>query len=180
MRVVETGIPGLVAFEPTVFRDHRGEFMEVWNGRQYDLPEFVQDNVSRSRRGVLRGLHFQHPNGQGKLVTAVHGEIFDVAVDIRRGSPTFGRWWGTILSAENNRQLWVPEGFAHGFAALAEDSIVTYKCTAYYSPEDVWSLHWNDPAVGIDWPVSDPVLSDKDRNALTLEALGREGLPQFR
>lgn len=179
MRVIETEIPGLVAFEPAVFRDHRGEFMEVWNGRRYDLPEFVQDNVSRSRRGVLRGLHFQHPNAQGKLVTAVQGEVFDVAVDIRRGSPTFGRWWGTILSAENHRQLWIPAGFAHGFVALAEESIVTYKCSAYYSPEDERTLLWSDPAVGIEWPVSDPVLSDKDRAGVTLEALGEAGLPEY-
>lgn len=180
MKVIETGIPDLVAFEPPVFRDHRGEFMEVWNGRRYDLPEFVQDNVSRSRRGVVRGLHFQHPNAQGKLVTAVHGEVFDVAVDIRRGSPTFGRWWGTILSAENGRQLWVPEGFAHGFAALADESIVTYKCSAYYSPDDERTLLWNDPELGIEWPVSDPVLSDKDRAGLRLDAFGDEGLPEFR
>lgn len=179
MKVIETGINGLVAFEPRAFRDHRGEFMEVWNGRQYDLPEFVQDNVSHSHRGVLRGLHFQHPNAQGKLVTAVHGEVFDVAVDIRRGSPTFGRWWGTTLSAENHRQLWVPEGFAHGFVALADASIVTYKCSAYYSPADERTLRWDDPAVGIEWPVSDPILSDKDRAAVTLDAMGEGDLPAF-
>lgn len=178
MRVVETEIPGLLVIEPDIFEDHRGQFLETWReGRGPRLPPFVQDNLSRSRRGVLRGLHFQHPNPQGKLVTVVHGEVFDVAVDVRRGGPTFGRWWGTRLSSDDYRQLWIPEGFAHGFVALSDEAIVSYKCTAFYSPDDDRTLRWDDPAIGIDWPVSEPELSEKDRRAPRLEELADSELP---
>ena len=180
MNITEGGLPGLLVVEPDVFRDHRGSFVETWNqGRYPDLPPFVQDNLSRSRGGVLRGLHYQHPNGQGKLICAVYGEVWDVAVDLRRGSPTFGRWWGTTLSAADHRQVYLPEGLAHGFVALSDEAIVQYKCTALYSPGDERSLRWDDPRVGIEWPVADPVLSDKDRAAPGLEDLTERELPRY-
>lgn len=180
MKVVETPIPDLLVIEPGIFHDHRGRFVELWNEDRYPpLPHFVQDNLSTSHRGVLRGLHFQHPNAQGKLVTVVRGEVFDVAVDLRQGSPAFGRWWGTRLSAADHRQLWVPEGFAHGFLALDDDATVSYKCTALYSPADERTLRWDDPDVGIEWPSADPELSEKDRAGLTLAALREAGLPRY-
>lgn len=178
MRVIETELPGLLVIEPDIFEDHRGQFLETWrDGRGPRLPPFVQDNLSRSHRGVLRGLHFQHPNPQGKLVTVVQGEVFDVAVDVRRGGPTFGRWWGTRLSSDDYRQLWIPEGFAHGFVALSEEAIVSYKCSAFYSPGDDRTLRWDDPDIGIEWPVSEPLLSEKDRRAPRLEDLDDSELP---
>lgn len=177
MPIRPTALPEVLLVEPKVFRDDRGYFMESYNraafseasGRDVD---FVQDNHSLSRKGVLRGLHYQlAPHGQGKLVRAVVGEIFDVAVDIRRGSATFGRWVGEILSAENRRQLWVPEGFAHGFLTLSEEAEVLYKASAYYAPASERSLAWNDPAIGIEWPLeSRPHLSPKDADAPRLEA----------
>lgn len=180
MKVVETEIPDLLVIEPDIFHDHRGRFLELWNRARYpDLPEFVQDNLSTSHRGVLRGLHFQHPNGQGKLVTALRGEVFDVAVDLRRGSPAFGRWWGTRLSAKDHRQLWVPEGFAHGFVSLADDSVISYKCTAFYSPDDERTVRWDDPDIGIEWPIAAPELSEKDRAGCGLAELDRASLPPY-
>lgn len=180
MKVVETEIPDLLVIEPDIFHDHRGRFLELWNQARYpDLPEFVQDNLSTSHRGVLRGLHFQHPNGQGKLVTALRGEVFDVAVDLRRGSPAFGRWWGTRLSAEDHRQLWVPKGFAHGFVSLADDSVISYKCTTFYSPEHERTVRWNDPDIGIEWPIAAPELSEKDRAGCGLVELDEESLPEY-
>lgn len=178
MKVIETPIPGVLVFEPQVFHDHRGDFVETWNRARYRLPEFVQDNLSRSSRGVLRGLHFQHPNPQGKLVTVVRGTVWDVAVDLRRGSPAFGRWWGLDLAVDDFRQLWIPEGCAHGFVALSDNATVSYKCTALYSPEDERTLRWDDPEVGIEWPVADPELSEKDRAGLTLSELGG-ALPRY-
>lgn len=178
MKVTETPIPGLLVFEPRVFRDHRGEFLESWHQDRYPLPELVQDNLSWSRKGVLRGLHFQHPNPQGKLVSVVQGEVYDVAVDLRRGSSTFGRWWGYTLSAENHHQMWIPEGCAHGFAALA-DSAVSYKCSGFYSPADERTLRWDDPEIGVDWPLTDPELSDKDRSGIPLAQLSEAELPQY-
>lgn len=178
MKVIETELSGLLLIQPDIFEDHRGQFLETWKeGSGPPLPAFVQDNLSRSHRGVLRGLHFQTPNAQGKLVTVIHGEVFDVAVDLRRGGPTFGRWWGTRLSANDYRQLWIPEGFAHGFLALADDSLVSYKCTALYSPADERTLRWDDPAIGIDWPLLDPELSDKDRRGRFLEEFDDSELP---
>jgi dTDP-4-dehydrorhamnose 3,5-epimerase len=186
VKVTETDLPGVLLIEPDVFGDERGFFMETWNGRRYlkeaGIPEggFLQDNLSLSAGGVLRGLHFQSPNPQGKLVSVLRGEVFDAAVDIRVGSPTFGRWTGATLSAENKRQLWVPEGFAHGFVVTSDEALFYYKCTAYYHRESDRSLLWNDPEVGVEWPVAEPVLSDKDRNAPRLAHLARSGsLPEY-
>ena len=166
MKVTELDLPGVLLIETRRFDDKRGWFLESWNAARYreagvDL-SFVQDNVSFSRKGVLRGLHFQDPHPQGKLVWVVQGEVWDVAVDVRRGSPTFGRWLGHTLSANNARQLFIPEGFAHGFVVLSETALVCYKCTAPYRPEAERTLRWDDPDVGIEWPISDPVVSEKD------------------
>jgi len=181
MNVTETQLPGALILEPRVFGDERGFFMETWNQARYaeaGLPErFVQDNLSYSRRGVLRGLHFQNPNPQGKLVYVLQGEVFDVAVDIRRGSPTFGQWAGVTLSAENKRQFWVPEGFAHGFVVTSETALFTYKCTDFYAPKDEGSILWNDPDLAIDWPLRDVELSAKDRVAARLADIPSERLP---
>jgi dTDP-4-dehydrorhamnose 3,5-epimerase len=177
VQIRPTALPEVLLVEPRIFADDRGFFMESYSravfseaaGRDVD---FVQDNHSLSKKGVLRGLHYQlPPNAQGKLVRAVAGEIFDVAVDIRRGSPTFGRWVGEILSADNRRQLWVPEGFAHGFLTLSERAEVLYKASAYYAPASERSLAWDDPALGIEWPTGiGPLLSPKDSDAPRLEA----------
>ncbi|WP_375402029.1 dTDP-4-dehydrorhamnose 3,5-epimerase [uncultured Sphingomonas sp.] len=171
MTVVETDLPGVVVIEPRVFGDERGFFFESWNREAFadqGLPtNFVQDNHSRSQRGVLRGLHFQNPEPQGKLVRVAAGAVFDVAVDLRRSSPHFGRWTGVELSAANKRMLWVPEGFAHGFLCLQDDTDFLYKCTAPYRPQHDHSLRWDDPAIGIDWPLDGmaPSLSAKDAAA---------------
>ena len=169
MKTTPTTIPDVVTIEPKVFGDARGFFFESFNQRELEAAlgrpmRFVQDNHSRSARGVLRGLHYQLPNPQGKLVRVVEGEIFDVAVDVRRGSPTFGKWESDLLSAENKRQLWVPEGFAHGFLVLSEVAQVLYKTTGYYHPENEHCLAWDDPTVGIPWPLrgATPLLSAKD------------------
>lgn len=168
---------------PDVYGDERGHFMEVYNAAAFEaagLPHtFVQDNLSRSIAGVVRGLHFQNPTPQGKLVRAVHGAILDVAVDIRVGSPTFGRWDAAVLSAENKVALWVPEGFAHGFGVLDGPADVLYKCTAPYAPDSEHTLLWNDPAVGVEWPNGERVVSEKDRAGRTIEELGASGaLPE--
>jgi dTDP-4-dehydrorhamnose 3,5-epimerase len=163
-----------VRFEPKVFGDDRGFFFESFNHRQFEdaigrSVQFVQDNHSRSVKGVLRGLHYQLHRAQGKLVRVVHGEVFDVAVDIRRSSPTFGKWVGSYLSAENKHQLWVPEGFAHGFVVLSDSAEFLYKTTDYYAPEHERCISWNDPAIGIDWPLKgEPALSGKDRQGKCL------------
>ena len=183
MKVVETILPGCVIVEPAVFGDDRGFFFETWNADRYGqqgLPtKFVQSNVSSSSRGVLRGLHYQWPNPQGKLVSVLEGEVYDVAVDIRRGSPTFGQWAAVILSAENKRQFWIPEGFAHGFAVLSERAIFSYLCTAQYDKVADAGVRWNDPAIGIDWPVSAPLLSAKDEAAPLLADIAPERLPVY-
>lgn len=174
MKAVATDIPGPLIIEPRVFGDERGFFMETWNAasfRELGLDHaFVQDNHSRSQKGVLRGLHFQNPGAQGKLVRVTSGAVFDVAVDIRRSSDHFGRWIGVELSAENKRMLWVPEGFAHGFVTLADDTDFLYKCTAPYAPEHEHTLSWDDPEVGVDWPLADlePIVSEKDRQGFSL------------
>jgi dTDP-4-dehydrorhamnose 3,5-epimerase len=174
-KVYETTLPGVLIVEPTVYGDERGFFMESYNQATFEslgLPStFVQDNHSRSTRGVLRGLHYQYPQWQGKLIRAIQGEIFDVAVDIRRSSPTFGRWYGTLLSAENRRQMYVPPGFAHGFCVVSDAAEIIYKCTALYKPTDDAGIRWDDPAIGIEWPIDNPVLSDKDREAPLLDQL---------
>lgn len=174
MHVIETGLPGVLILEPRVFGDSRGFFMESFNARAFEdatglRQEFVQDNHSRSARGVLRGLHYQIHEAQGKLVRVTRGRVFDVAVDLRRSSATFGQWAGAELSEENNLQMWVPEGFAHGFVVLSESADFLYKTTGYYAPEHERCLMWNDPAVGVDWPFEGgPVLSAKDQAGLPL------------
>jgi dTDP-4-dehydrorhamnose 3,5-epimerase len=182
VKVLETKLPDILVIEPEVFGDDRGFFMESWNQKRYQeagLPaRFVQDNLSFSARGVLRGLHFQNPNPQGKLVSVLQGEVFDVAVDIRVGSPTFGQWVGISLSADNKLQFYLPEGFAHGFVVISDVALFSYKCTAYYNPETESSLLWNDPEIGIGWPIDKPVLSDKDRAAPRLREIAVETLPQ--
>lgn len=168
MKVIETALPDVLVLEPKVFGDDRGFFFESFNAAAFEAATglkrtFVQDNHSKSQRGVLRGLHYQIQQPQGKLVRVVSGEVFDVAVDLRRSSPSFGRWVGTRLSAENNRQLWIPEGFAHGFVVLSETAEFLYKTTDYYAPAHERSLLWNDPALGIEWPFDGaPTLSAKD------------------
>jgi dTDP-4-dehydrorhamnose 3,5-epimerase len=166
MKVETTKLEGVLLVTPKVFGDDRGFFMETYNrdtAIENGLPgEFVQDNHSKSSKGVLRGLHYQSPQWQGKLVRTVQGEIFDVAVDVRAGSATFGEWVGFYLNDENKQQLYVPEGFAHGFVVTSDTAEVVYKCTSLYAPAQEGSLLWNDPAIGIDWPIEKPLLSDKD------------------
>jgi dTDP-4-dehydrorhamnose 3,5-epimerase len=174
MKVSRLAVPEVILIEPQVFGDERGFFIESFNQRRFDEVvgqpvSFVQDNHSRSLKGVLRGLHYQTKHTQGKLVRVVAGEIFDVAVDIRRGSPTFGKWVGETLSATNKRQLWVPAGFAHGFVVLSDSAEVLYKTTDYYAPSYDRSILWNDPAIGITWPITDqPILSSKDQAGVLL------------
>jgi len=174
MNVIETEIPDLLIIEPKVFGDDRGFFFESFNARAFAeqtgvQDSFVQDNHSRSAKGVLRGLHYQIQQPQGKLVRAVEGEIYDAVVDVRRSSPTFGKWFGLTLSAENKRQLWVPAGFAHGFVVTSDYAEVLYKTTDYWAPEFERSIIWNDPALGIDWPLDgEPLLSAKDEAGVPL------------
>ena len=176
MNVIKTKLKDCVIIEPKVFGDERGFFLETFQADRYadlasiSLP-FVQDNHSRSSRGVLRGLHFQKTKPQGKLVRVVRGEVYDVAVDIRQGSPTYGQWEAVILSEENKTQFWVPPGFAHGFVVLSETADFEYKCTDYYDPSDEGSLLWNDPDLNIPWPIDNPKLSEKDANASLLADL---------
>lgn len=176
MKVLPTDIEDVVIIEPKVFGDDRGFFLETFRADRYrelagiDL-DFVQDNHSRSSKGVLRGLHFQKSKPQGKLVRVVRGEVFDVTVDIRKGSPTFGKWAGVILSEENKKQLWVPPGLAHAFVTLSDTADFEYKCTDYYDPGDEGCLIWNDPDVGVDWPIETPLLSEKDAAGCRFEEL---------
>ncbi len=183
MKIIETDLPGCVVIEPRVFGDARGFFYEGWNRARFaqaglDFP-VVQSNVSSSVRGVLRGLHYQWPNPQGKLVNVLEGEVFDVAVDIRRGSPTFGRWAGAMLTAENRRHFWIPEGFAHGFAVVSERAVFSYLCTNVYDAAADAGIRWNDAALGIDWPIAQPILSAKDETAPFLADVPAERLPAF-
>ena len=181
--ITPLALPEILLIEPRVFTDHRGFFLETHHDSKYrdaGLDRiFVQDNHSRSRRSVIRGLHYQLNKPQGKLVYAVRGEIFDVAVDIRRGSPNFGKWVGTHLSDVNHRQLFIPEGFAHGFAVLSESADVVYKCTQLYEPGDEYGICWADPEIGIDWPVEQPILSEKDETFLYLNSAPKEHLPVY-
>ncbi|EAR56463.1 dTDP-6-deoxy-D-xylo-4-hexulose-3,5-epimerase [Photobacterium sp. SKA34] len=170
MKVIETEIPDVKIIEPSVFGDERGFFMETWNQKKFEElvagrpTRFVQDNHSKSKKGILRGLHYQTENTQGKLVRVVSGEVFDVAVDIRKDSATFGRWVGVYLSAENKRQLWVPEGFAHGFYVTSDEAEFVYKCTDYYNPSAEHSILWNDNYLKIEWPIEGEVIvSEKDK-----------------
>ena len=182
MRAIETELPGVLIIEPRVFHDPRGFFLETYSARRYaeaGLPEsFVQDNHSRSAPGTLRGLHYQLRQPQAKLVRCIRGALFDVAVDVRRGSPTFARWIGVELTALNMRQLFIPPGFAHGFCVGAEESEMEYKCSDYYAPEDEIGIIWNDPTLNIEWPIENPVLSAKDSQFGTLSAVG-DNLPLY-
>jgi dTDP-4-dehydrorhamnose 3,5-epimerase len=184
MNVVPTKLPGVLVIEPRVFRDARGYFLETWHQRGYAeaagliLP-FVQDNLSHSERGVLRGLHYQHPAAQGKLIVVVEGEVYDVAVDIRPNSPTFREWYGVVLSASNHRQCYIPPGYAHGFVVTSDAAKVCYKCTEYYEPRGEGSILWNDPDLAIDWPVPTPVLSPKDEAAPRLRDVPPARLPRL-
>ena len=175
MNVVHCDIKGLLVIEPRVFGDPRGFFVETYHENRYRDAgldaRFVQDNLSFSRRGILRGLHFQNPNPQGKLLQVLAGEVFDVAVDLRRNSPTFGRWHGVVLSSENKHQFYVPPGFAHGFVVTSETALFAYKCTELYSPKDEVTLRWDDPDVGVKWPSEKPLLSEKDAKGFLLKDL---------
>ncbi len=181
MNVIQTSIPGVVMIEPKVFGDHRGFFLETFKAEQYAAHgihgPFVQDNLSRSTRGVVRGLHLQHPSSQGKLVMVLRGRILDVAVDVRVGSPSFGHHVTAELNDENHRQIWVPRGFAHGFAVLSESADFFYKCDNSYRPSDEIVVRWNDPAIGINWGIESPVLSARDATAPLLAKV--EGLPIY-
>lgn len=183
MRIIKTDLPGCVVIEPKVHGDERGFFYESFHrdrfaeaGLELDL---VQANVSRSQHGVLRGLHYQWPNPQGKLVSVLDGEVYDVAVDIRHGSPTFGRWAAAVLSSDNKRHFWIPEGFAHGFVVLSEQATFTYQCTALYDREADAGIAWDDPDIAVDWPIAQPQLSAKDQRAPRLRDIPPERLPSF-
>jgi dTDP-4-dehydrorhamnose 3,5-epimerase len=183
MKVSKTDLPGILLITPRVFSDTRGFFAETWHQSRYQeigLPgNFVQDNLSYSKYGVLRGLHFQYPQAQGKLVYVLQGDVFDVAVDIRVGSPTFGRWIGMVLSGENRCQVYIPEGFAHGFCVTSEYAVVVYKCTEFYNPRTEGGVLWNDPDIGIDWPLHTPILSEKDRSLPPLKSLSPARLSPY-
>lgn len=183
MNIIQTEIPDLLIIEPKVFGDKRGFFMETWQRDRYlkaglDI-EFVQDNAAGSSRGVLRGLHYQYPQPQGKLVQVFQGEVLDVAVDIRTGSPTFGKAVTCILSEDNRRQYYVPPGFAHGYYVLSEMAVFSYKCTDFYNPKTEGSILWNDPDLGIEWPVTEPILSSKDAAAPCLMDISKDRLPSY-
>ncbi|MDI6854992.1 MAG: dTDP-4-dehydrorhamnose 3,5-epimerase [Deltaproteobacteria bacterium] len=183
MKITELSLPGVLLIEPRVFGDERGFFLEIYQKLRYGEggigAEFVQDNLSFSRQGVLRGLHYQLARPQGKLVMAVHGEVFDVVVDIRKGSPTFGRWLSTSLTGESGRQLYVPPGYAHGFWVLSEAATFLYKVTDYYAPGDEYGIRWDDPDLKIPWPAAAPVLSEKDRAFPALREVPAEHLPMY-
>ena len=183
MKVTQTKLPGVLVIEPDVFGDARGFFLETFSSKRYEeaglkLP-FVQDNISFSTKGILRGLHFQYPNAQGKLVQVLSGEVFDVAVDIRVASPAFGQWFGEKLSAENHKQMYIPPGFAHGFCVLSDTALFSYKCTDYYNPATEGGIIWNDPDIGIAWPVENPQISKKDAGCTPLKNIPKEKLPKY-
>jgi len=184
MKVISTSLKEVLLIEPSVFEDKRGFFMETYQQKKYMdsgiESNFIQDNLSFSVRGTLRGLHYQFPHAQAKLVQVIKGEIFDVTVDIRRNSPTFAKWTGVHLSGKNRRQLYVPEGFAHGFCVLSETATFAYKCSDFYSPDSERGILWSDPDIGVDWPVENPVLSGKDRNYDYLKDVPTEYLPTYK
>ena len=176
MKVTESGIKGVFIIEPDVYEDDRGFFMETFHNERYRKLlginlDFVQDNISRSSKNVLRGMHFQKNYPQGKIVKASRGEILDVVVDLRKGSPTYGTWESFRLSEKNKLQVWIPPGFAHGFLVMSDSADIDYKCTEYYHPEDELCLMWNDPEVAIDWTINDPILSEKDKKGLSFKDL---------
>ena len=182
--LIKMSLPGVLVIDPDMFKDDRGFFMETYHQAKYTEwgidCVFVQDNFSHSRKGTLRGLHYQLRHPQAKLIYVIKGEIFDIAVDIRRGSPAFGRWAGTYLSGENNRQIFIPEGFAHGFCVLSETADVLYKCTDFYAPDDEYGVLWSDSFIGIDWPVERPILSKKDSQYVGLNEIPEAHLPVYR
>ncbi len=184
MNAIETKLPGVILLEPDVYEDHRGFFLETWNRKRYEdvgiRETFVQDNVSFSQKGILRGLHFQNPQSQGKLVQVLAGEVWDVAADIRKDSPTFGQWIGEVLSGENHVQMYVPPGFAHGYCVTSETALFSYKCTDFYNPSTEHGIIWDDPDLGIDWPVKTPLLSSKDANFPKLKDLPTGSLLHFK
>ena len=181
MKIKGDSIDDIVVIEPEIHRDNRGYFMEIYHQKRYLEAglnkDFVQDNISSSVRGTLRGLHFQIKHPQAKLVQVVSGEIFDVAVDLRSGSPTFGKWTGVHLSEQNRLQFFIPEGFAHGFCVLSDKAVFLYKCSDFYAPDDEGGIIWSDSEIGIPWPVETPVISEKDKNLPTLSSLGPDQLP---
>lgn len=183
MKQFDTSLPEVKLIEPRIFSDSRGFFFENWNSNRYCemgiSDPFVQDNISFSKQNVIRGLHFQHPNDQGKLISVLEGEIFDVAVDIRPNSSHFKKWIGFNLSSTNHRQLWIPKGFAHGFAVLSSTALVSYKTTQYYSPKDELTLRWDDPTVNVSWPIETPILSDKDLSGKQLNQFCDTMLPKL-
>jgi len=183
MKIIPTRLGEVLLIEPMVFGDQRGYFLETYRKERYAAAgvaaDFVQDNISFSQGNILRGLHFQNPQGQAKLVQVLEGEIFDVAVDVRRGSPTFGQWVGVTLSSAKPRQLYIPEGFAHGFCVLSEAALFMYKCTEYYAPTSEKGICWNDPDLAIAWPVHHPVLSEKDQAFSRLKDIPPERLPVY-
>ncbi len=184
MKAEETALPGVIIIEPDVYGDARGYFQETWNAKRYKElgleASFVQDNLSFSQQNILRGLHVQNPQAQGKLVQVLLGEVFDVAVDIRKGSPHFGQWVGVNLSVDNHRQFYIPQGFAHGFCVLSESALFAYKCTELYHPENELCISWDDPDIAIDWPINSPLLSKKDEAGLLLQHISEENLPVYR
>jgi len=181
MNVKETKLPGVLVLEPDVFSDDRGFFLETWNSERYEKAgikgSFVQDNISFSKKRVLRGLHFQYPQSQDKLVQVLSGEVVDVAVDIRKDSPTFGKWISEILSDVNHRQMYIPSGFAHGYCVTSETAVFSYKCTDFYNPGSEGGIIWNDPDINIDWPMEEPILSSKDIDYPRLKDIRPEKLP---
>lgn len=183
MKISSTDLPEVLLIEPDVFGDERGYFCETWQKQRYAehglAVDFVQDNLSFSQQNILRGLHVQNPYAQGKLVHVLQGEVFDVAVDIRAGSPNFGRWVGVYLSAENHHQLYIPPGFAHGFCVTSATALFAYKCTELYHPETEFSIAWNDADIGIQWPITNPNLSKKDLAALLLRDIAHDKLPTY-
>jgi len=184
MKIVKTELDGVLLLQPTVHEDNRGYFFELYRQQPYQKagmpPDFVQDNVSFSHKGVIRGLHYQHPNGQAKLIQVLTGAVFDVAVDIRKGSPAFGKWFGTVISAENRHQVFLPAGFAHGFCVVSQHAVLVYKCSDYYHPDSDCGINWTDPAIDIEWPEKNPMLSDKDARLPNLDEIAPENLPEYK
>ncbi|MCK4958956.1 MAG: dTDP-4-dehydrorhamnose 3,5-epimerase [Planctomycetes bacterium] len=183
MNIIETDLPGVIIFEPKVFTDGRGCFIETWSKQRYEDAginvSFVQDNISYSAKGVLRGLHYQHPHQQGKLIKVIRGEVFDVAVDIRLDSATFGKWTSVTISEDNHRQIYIPPGFAHGFCVLSDEAIFSYKCTDYYNGPCEGGVRWDDPDIGIDWPITAPSVSPKDAALTKFSEISEDKLPRM-
>jgi dTDP-4-dehydrorhamnose 3,5-epimerase len=183
MRVLKASLKGVLILEPDFFEDDRGFFLETFHRKRYKEEgvdsDFVQDNLSFSKRGVIRGLHYQYPHAQAKLVHVIKGEVLDVAVDIRRGSPTFGEWTSVMISDQNKRQVYIPEGFAHGFCVLSDTAFLSYKCSSFYDPDSEGGVLWSDPDLAIDWPVAQPILSEKDGRYCCLKDIAHDRLPNY-